>query len=384
MGKAGDIMTAKELLSLIQLSGERVRSNKEYLRKIQRDLNSSEYSYIVERIGEINRRMPTDFQESLYYDMIRRIFKILETTVSEHTICFNGTPISPKPIPIFGTVASRGYNALIALSDEPVIAFNDDLLLFTERMLHIYTIEHWLAANKLLTQEIKDILARNFIDMMVCFFCEVDLTYVLPVETCNADNWTEFKEFNIPEEMILPFSCIYDTRYIRFEEDVETSAYLWIVAHEYAHLLLGHLDSTEKSLVSRNINDISVEETCFKWKEEFDADNLAASIVMASDDTYFKISGIYMALMCLKICGFDKETKNISTHPPVSRRFDNLMKIIESDKRYQIACKNIDTVIVPKFKEFKRFLVHIDSSDLTFSSEGEIQKYIYTKYPLGN
>ena len=47
-------MTAKELLSLIQLSGERVRSNEEYLRKIQRELTANEYSYIIERIGEAN------------------------------------------------------------------------------------------------------------------------------------------------------------------------------------------------------------------------------------------------------------------------------------------------------------------------------------------
>lgn len=377
-------MTAKELLSLIQLSGERVRSNEEYLRKIQRELTANEYSYIIERIGEANRRMPTDFQDSHYYDMISGIFNILETTVNEHTICFKGNPIITKPIPIFGTVASRGYNALITPSDEPVIAFNDDLLIFTERILHIYTLEHWLAANKQLTPRIKDVLTRNFIDLLVCFFCGVDLTYVLPIEACNADNWNEFEEYDIPEDVILPFDCVYDSRYMLFEEDVKTSAYLWIVAHEYAHLLLGHLNSEKKNLVSRYINDISVEEACFQWQEELDADYLAASVVMESDYSYFKISGIYLALMCLKICGLDQETEGISTHPPVNQRLENLTEFIDSDPRYQVACKNIDTVIVPKFIEFKKFLAHIDAMDLTFSNEGEIQKYIYTKYPLSN
>lgn len=377
-------MTAKELLSLIQLSGERVRSNEEYLRKIQRELTANEYSYIIERIGEANRRMPTDFQDSHYYDMISGIFNILETTVNEHTICFKGNPIITKPIPIFGTVASRGYNALITPSDEPVIAFNDDLLIFTERILHIYTLEHWLAANKQLTPRIKDVLTRNFIDLLVCFFCGVDLTYVLPIEACNADNWNEFEEYDIPEDVILPFDCVYDSRYMLFEEDVKTSAYLWIVAHEYAHLLLGHLNSEKKNLVNRYINDVSVEEACFQWKEELDADYLAALVVMASDYSYFKISGIYLALMCLKICGFDQETEGISTHPPVNQRLENLTEFIDGEPRYQIACKNIDTVIVPKFIEFKKFLAHIDAADLTFSNEGEIQKYIYTKYPLSN
>lgn len=377
-------MTAKELLSLIQLSGERVRSNEEYLRKIQRELNATEYSYIIERIGEANKRMPTDFQDSHYYDMISGIFNILETTVSEHTIYFNGIPIITQPIPIFGTVSSRGYNALIVPSDEPVIAFNDDLLIFTERILHIYTLEHWLVVNKQLTSEIKDLLTRNFIDLLVCFFCGVDLTYVLPIEACNADNWNEFEEYDIPEDVILSFDCVYDSRYMLFEEDVKTSAYLWIVAHEYAHLLLGHLNSEKKNLVSRYINDISVEEACFQWKEELDADYLAASVVMASDYSYFKISGIYLALMCLKICGFDQETEGISTHPPVNQRLENLTEFIDSDPRYQVACKNIDTVIVPKFIEFKKFLAHIDAADLTFSNEGEIQKFIYTKYPLSS
>lgn len=377
-------MTAKELLRLIQLSGERVRSNEEYLRKIKREINTEKYSYIIDRIGEINSRMPTDFQDSHYYDIISGIFQILETTVKEHSIFFDGAPVSAQPIPIFGTVSSKGYNALIALSDEPVIAFNDDLLIFTDRILHIYTIEHWLAANKLMTQKIRDVLTRNFIDLMVCFYCGVDLTYVLPIEACNADNWDEFKEYDIPEEVLLPFSCIYDTKYMLFSEDVGSSAYLWMVAHEYAHLLLGHLNSNGKNLVSRYINDISVEETYFPWKEELDADSLAATIVMASDNSFFKVSGMYLALMCLKLCGIDRESCDVSTHPPVNKRLENLMKIIESDSRYMVACKNIDTVIVPKFAEFRKFLEHIGATEVTFLSEGDIQKYIYTRYPLWN
>ena len=144
------------------------------------------------------------------------------------------------------------------------------------------------------------------------------------------------------------------------------------------------MDFEKKNLVSRYINDISVEEACFQWKDELDADYLAASIVMSSDYSHFKISGIYLALMCLKICGFDQKTEGISTHPPVNQRLENLMEFIDRETRYQIACKNIDTVIVPKFIEFKNFLSHIDAADLTFLNAGEIQKYIYTKYPLSN
>lgn len=377
-------MTAKELLSVLQLSGERVRSNSDYLEKLKRELRSEEYATIIERISRNNQRMPTDFQDSYYYDKISLIFKILEDTVREHTFYFNEVPIPAKPIPLFGTVASSGYNALISPSDEPVIAFNDNLLNFTNRILHIYTIEHWLAASKQLSPETKDMLTRNFIDMMVCYACGVDLTYVLPIEVCNADNWDEFKEYNIPEETIEPLSCIYDERYIKFAEDVEASAYLWIVAHEYAHLLLGHIDSGNKNVVTRYLNDIPVEEVYLQWKEEFDADFLAASIVMASDYSYYKISGIYLALMCLKLSGIDKEHHGISSHPPVSKRFANLLKFVESEPRYGVACKNIDTVIIPKFTEFRKFLGHIDSAGIVFSNEGDIQKYIYTKYPLRN
>ena len=44
-------MTAKELLSVLQLSGERVRSNSDYLEKLKRELRSEEYATIIERIS---------------------------------------------------------------------------------------------------------------------------------------------------------------------------------------------------------------------------------------------------------------------------------------------------------------------------------------------
>lgn len=375
-------MTAKELLCLIQQTGEKVQSNEAYLRKMKLELNSKNYGFIINRISERNKRMPTDFQDSFYYDMIGSIFTNLEKTIQEHPLSFNGAPIGAKPIPLFGTVASSGYNAFIALSDEPVIVFNNDLLTFTDRIQRIYTLEHWLYANKQLTPKVKEILTRNFIDTMVCLCCGVDLTHVLGVEVCNTDNWDEFKEFNIPKEVIVPFSCIYDTQYTLFSDNVISAAYLWIVAHEYAHLLLGHLDSEDHKIVNRYINDIAVEETSFQWQDEFDADFLAASIVMSSDDVSWKISGIYLALFCLNLTNFTQNSGIDSTHPPINQRIDNLMQIIERDPKYLVACKNIKAVISPKHKAFKRFLAYLASANISFSNEGEIQKYIYKEYPL--
>lgn len=375
-------MTARELLCLIQQTGKKVQSNEMYLGKLRRELDPHNFAFILNRICEKNKRMPTDFQDPFYYDMISNIFMSLEEIVQENSLEFNGSPICSKPIPMFGTVDATGYNAFITSCDEPLIVFNNDLLIFTDRVQRIFTLEYWLYVNQSLTPRIKEVLTRNFIDMMVCFGCGVDLTYVLAVEACNEDNWDEFRKFNIPKEVISPFSCIYNTQYNRFSDKVRSSAYLWIVAHEYAHLLLGHLDSSGRETVNRYINGVAVKETSFQWKDEFDADSLAASIVMLSDDVYWKISGIYLALMCINLSGFTHKLGVENTHPPVDQRINNLMPIIERNRKYLIECKNIKEVISPKISAFRKFLSYLASADMSFPSEGAIQRYIYTKYPL--
>ena len=58
------------------------------------------------------------------------------------------------------------------------------------------------------------------------------------------------------------------------------------------------------------------------------------------------------------------------------------MPIIERNRKYLIECKNIKEVISPKISAFRKFLSYLASSDMSFPSEGAIQRYIYTKYPL--
>lgn len=63
-------MTARELLCLIQQTGKKVQSNEMYLGKLRRELDPHNFAVILNRVCEKNKRMPTDFQDPFYYDMI--------------------------------------------------------------------------------------------------------------------------------------------------------------------------------------------------------------------------------------------------------------------------------------------------------------------------
>ena len=74
-------MTANELLTKIQLFGEKVHSNNEYLKKIENEHFNFNKQKLVDHIKASNNRMPTDYQNSHFYDIIENSFSVLKETI---------------------------------------------------------------------------------------------------------------------------------------------------------------------------------------------------------------------------------------------------------------------------------------------------------------
>lgn len=184
-------------------------------------------------------------------------------------------------------------------------------------------------------------------------------------------------------ELESPFDeFISDLDYMFFDSDIGLSTYLWIAAHEYSHIVLGHLKNNNGTS-KLHLNGIEVDKINLNKKQELDADLLGAIITFESDSSLFSEDGIYFALACMLLSSMEnKETPDIS-YPSVKERIKNIFSNIQSYVDYPIHNqRHIDVVFSRKYQDFRKMLRKIDEDNMFFSSIDEMQHYIYKIYPL--
>lgn len=378
-------MNAEELLYNIQLLGKTQHSNRDFLKETKRDL-AKKYPGVISKLENSVERMPTDYQDSHFFDIIKDSFNILKETVLNKNIKFGEKIIKPEPIPLFGTVDIDGCNAFIRVLDNDnkvaVIVFNNILLMFTQRLMEIYTTEHWLTMKKQMNKYFQVLLTKNFIDVMLCLHLFNNPYYALPLF------WSEIENLDYPEKFYDTSSVFDDIfgneEYLLFEHQISNSTYLWIASHEYAHLILGHLND-DNEISKLGLSDFEVNKILFAQQQEFDADLLGAIITMESESSFFAANGIYFALNCLFLSNIDKIETSMSSHPPIKDRINNIFEKIKFNKEYLISnYRIIDEIFVPKYQMFKKLLLHIDSENVIFHNVTDMQKYIYKEYDFGS
>jgi hypothetical protein len=373
-------MDAYELLKVIQLAGNNVRSNESDLQERILMFNNTEYSFIIEKTRQSNNSMPTDYQDSHFYDLIKNSFAILNETIKTEEIIFDGKKIQPRPLPLYGTVDFDSFNAFItADNSDPVIVLNNGLLKFTQKIIELITKEHYLRSKNLFSKKYQGIFTKNFIDAMMCYYIYGDVYGAISLDLCDIENFDDLKDSEKVGDHIGASEMLYDEAYFQFLFDVEDATYLWIAAHEYAHLLLGHIDNA--NLSSKRLNEVHVSMIDFDWQEEYDADSLGAILTMQSSACHNSIHGIYLALTCLLFCTCHNEKTSIS-HPPVAERINNVFAILKKNNYDIDGYRNIDNYLVPKFRKYGEFLPILAESGIGISSAFELQKYLYRECKL--
>lgn len=375
-------MTAKELLTAIQLAGQHIHNNSDFLEILKKKDDIFDKRFINNYIKEKHNRMPTVFQNTHFYDIIDESFIILRDTITNTVLNFKNREIHFSDIPLFGTADFKEFNAFVETADgEPVIVFNEGLLMFTQRLIEIYTIDHWLCANHKMTKQMKELLTLNFLDVMLSFHLFSNAYFAIPLVWCNIDDLNDIGSPEKLYELDSPFDdYISKEEYLAFEHQISISTYLWIAAHEYSHILLDHL--REHSGISRlNLNGIEVGKIDFKHSQEFDADLLGAIIALESNSSAFLANGIYFAMTCMMLSQIEYDESSCSDHPPTKARIINVFNS-EVIRNYCLSnYKNIDAVFVPKIQKFKELLNRIEENDIFFSSISEMQHYIYKVFP---
>lgn len=382
-------MNAKELLSAIQISGNHVTDNRSnlqtyvYLKNKHGNQKSFiNYDYLIKNLQKTSDRLPTNYQNSHFYNIIVDSFDVLKETINNETIYFKGKNIEVKPLPLYGTASLKGYNAFIRTDDEPVIVFNDDLLMLTDKLIEIYTKTHWLANKNLLDDKYLDLLTRNFIDVMYCFYSTSDAYNAIPLDWCEIENFDDLASADKIYETSFEFENLFvNDNYLSFFNQFTESTYLWMAAHEYSHLVLGHLNNEKNLSKSLLNNEIEVEKYSFEWQEEYDADLLGAIITMESKSSFYLSTSIYFAMNCIRLGDPYNSESTSSNHPPINLRIKNVFDYFDSNYKYYLGNnKNIDAVLNPMIKKFIKFVNDIKTCDLHFSELFEIQRYIYKYY----
>lgn len=376
-------MTAKELLTIIQQTGKNIHSNAEFLKNIEKN-NFFDKEFINNYIKTTNEQMPTDFQNSHFYDIIKNSFVTLKDTITNASLRFKGEDISPCDVPLFGTADFKEFDAFVETSDdESVIVFNEGLIMFIQRLKEIYTIEHWLKANNKITKQMDNLLTLNFFDIMLSFHLFSNAYYAIPLIWCNAE---DLNDIGYPEKICKlesPFDkYIGNQNYMDFEFEISLSTYLWIAAHEYSHIVLGHLKDNN-DISKLHLNGIEVNKIDLNQKQELDADLLGAIISLESESSHFIANGIYLVLTCLMLSYIDTNENYNIDHPPVKDRINNIFNNIETDTKYFISnYKNVAAIFSKKYQNFKELLYKIDKDNISFSSIHEMQYYIYKVYHI--
>lgn len=383
-------MTAKELLSIIQQSGKTVRRNSddlEIIRKItshyENESKSVNNNLIYLKMKKNYDSLPTDYQYSNFYGIIKDAFESLYSVISNKDIIFLGNRIEHISMPLYGTASLDGYNAHIFTDDEPVIVFNDELLMLTEKLVEIYTKFCWLVKIKKLSRKYAVLIVKNFIDVLYCFCNYKDAYNSIPLDWCEISNFDDLnsieKIYDIDFEMETNFD---DVEYKNFYYELGLSAYMWIASHEYAHLLLGHTKS-ENHFNHLELNNQDLQEYNFEIEKEYDADLLGAILTMESEQTLHLSNGIFFALKCMELSELRNTEHFVQTHPSTRLRMKRIFEYLENDYRYYLGnYKNIDDVFSLMCKEYKKFVKHLKDNNLKFDGLFELQKYLYEQYEV--
>ena len=150
-----------------------------------------------------------------------------------------------------------------------------------------------------------------------------------------------------------------DRKYVQLVELFRDAFKIFVVAHEYAHLCLGHLSKENTKRKTDILNDY--ERVIYSWVEEGSADLLATQItVLSSDDAALGIAGIWICLNVIDILDAlnvnDNDDKSILqqyfTHPPVEIRKENIKNAMENKEDCFALLDTIDYI----FTELRKYL----------------------------
>ncbi len=292
--------------------------------------------------------IPTKYQSPSNYALLRILVKKIEKVTQEHSDTLKKLyKINLVKFPIYGSIPMGDFSAqVVGCGTESEI-----LMLFCEGLFGM--------ANLVCKAVAQCFPETNTDDNQSSFSINID-----NVKDLIKKDKTAMARFT---DIILAYSfkhnpyCakqyIIDRERFRLVELLRNAFEIFVVAHEYAHLCLGHISKESTKRKTDISNDY--DRVIYSWAEELSADLLAAQItVLSADDPALGMAGIWICfdvmdtLDTLYINDNDERSilQQYSTHPPAQIRKDNIKNAIENKDCFPLL-ETIDFI----FSEFNQF-----------------------------
>ena len=313
-----------------------------------------EYREILENIvwsSDDNFILPTRGEKSFAYQLLKKCVESIDTPAIKEKIVHICGKVKQDELcfPIWGNVSSLDFSAELCL-----IGSGTKLVMISDAV--------FISAN-LWVKIIDSILFKS--DDSGLYIC--NLTYESMSEYLNK-NYVIQQRYNDFVGSIIFFKTPVLARQYFDEPSIFRGAMIegfetFVVAHEYAHSLCGHINKNCSSLndIDASLNDLGVERICHKWEDEFEADCIGAYITLEAIgynefSEFIRFMGIYLCLSLFeleekineKILGKVAVSK---THPPGT---DRKRRLIENFFPESTNCiyNDIDLILDELWEDF--------------------------------
>lgn len=229
----------------------------------------------LEYLEETEKELPTDYQEVWSYALVKTIFREIQEVTADAKIKDEKMEKLP-PIPVFGTVRMGNFSAQIVcpIEDDYLIVFSEGLFgfsnLFSKVLAGCFVLEktedEWNSFSTDLAKIEKHMgetpeIQQHFDDLL--------LAYMVDGHPHAARQYYPMREL----ASMISILC----------DGMET----FVAAHEYSHLVLGHLADTSRKFreitpdnETDPLENVEIQEVFYQWKDEMQADMLAMDITM--------------------------------------------------------------------------------------------------------
>ncbi len=302
-----------------------------------------------------NPEIISDYQNDIYYTYIKESIKPISKLIKyKHPLTFYGNEIELIPIPTFGTLEMTTHCAFSVAPD------NDPLIVISEGLIDLIQEFSTLLAASILygmhDESIQENIIRHYIDFIICI--------IFYNNKLAANLWLLENEV--------------DENFMPLKDELFKTALLFVFAHEYSHLVLGHIGKSK----TITINDINVDIKNFSWKQEFDADLLGTRIAL-SNRPLTKLTGIFLALESLQLSSI-YVMHDTKTHPALIKRLSSIREYVQKNGYDPISCYMFEMLVEPMSIQVKLFIKYINENNMHFGNDNllKIQKLIYNDFPI--
>ena len=320
-------------------------------------------SFIDDYISNILDDLPTEYQDPLTYDILKNLFKRVEKAA---LLLQNNDFYFPENL-VYGTAKIKSFSAFV----EANVCSKEFLILLSNELFTFANLLSKCVGMLFIDENTKNIIKGNYKYNIskdhirtsivknknaIVRFTDLILAYTIEGEP-------EFAKPYMPDKVLANISSL-----------IRDSFELFVVGHEYSHILLRHFEKDENTKSNPKkiiyIKDEKVETVFNNWNQEINADVLGAYLTILSMrgfDFATSFMGVDICLMAMCILEtiaeqFKGKKLSYSTHPPGLSRREIVFEVLKKEHPEIEDIYEINTYIFDNlWNESMKIIMEIDS-----------------------